>query len=256
MVDLNNYELERYVGQRAKIGVVIPSTNTAVEYDCAKVDLDGVLWHPGRFWVESPALDTNEAFLKFLDLIRETIPDSIRDLLTCFPDHIMMGMSAETFWGGVKGNEEFLARVQDQIGDLGLTTGANAMVDALTNFKVKNIAVITPYQPIGDEQVQSFFGDSGFNVKRLIGLKCASATSIADTPRKAVADAVRELDGDDVDAIVQVGTNLTTLDMFPVLEQYLGKPVIPINVATVWHALRAVGVKDQPTHMGRLMAEF
>ena len=100
------------------------------------------------------------------------------------------------------------------------------------------------------------FSDSGFPVKRLVGLKCATATSIAETPRRAVADAVKELDGDDVDAIVQVGTNLSTVDMFPVLEQYLGKPVIPINIATAWHALRESGVKDKLEGFGRLFSEF
>ncbi len=256
MVDLNNYQLEHYVGARAKIGVVIPSTNTAVEYDLQRLALPGVLFHPGRFYVQSPALDSDEAFLKFLGLIRETIPMAVRDLMTCFPTHIMMGMSAETFWGGVEGNQEFLKRIQDQIGDLGLTTGANAMVEALTKLKVKNIAVLTPYQPVGDEQVRGFFNGSGFPVKRIVGLKCATATSIAETPRKAVIDAVKELDGDDVDAIVQVGTNLSTVDLFPVIEQYLGKPVIPINVATVWRALRASGVNDQIQGYGRLLAEF
>ncbi len=256
MVDLNNYTREKYIGARAKIGVVIPSTNTAVEYDLQKLNLPGVVWHPGRFYVESPALDSDAAFLKFVEGIRTTIPNSVRDLLTCDPTHIMMGMSAETFWGGVEGNHEFLRRIQGQIGDLGLTTGANAMVAALALLKVKNIAVITPYQPIGDEQVRRFFGDSGFPVKRLVGLKCASATSIADTPRRAVADAVKQLDGDDVDAIVQVGTNLSTVDMFPVLEQYLGKPVIPINMATAWHALRASGVTDRLAGYGRLFADF
>ena len=115
--------------------------------------------------------------------------------------------------------------------------------------------MITPYQPIGDAQVRRFFGDSGFEVRRLIGLRCASATSIADTPRRAVIDSVKALDGDDVDAIVQVGTNLSTLDLFPVLEQYLEKPVIPINVATAWHALRATGVSDRVEGLGRLLAE-
>jgi len=251
-----NDPYERYVGQRARIGVVIPSTNTAVEYDLQRICPPGVLWNPGRFFVQSPALGNDEEFLKFIALIRETIPTSIRDLLTCFPDHIMMGMSAETFWGGVEGNKEFLANVQEQIGELGLTTGANAMADALNNFEVKTIGVITPYQPIGDKQVHDFFNGSGFEVKRLVGLRCESATSIAGVPRKAVSEAVREVDGDDVDAIVQVGTNLSTVDLFPTLEHYLQKPVIPINVATAWHALRAMGVKDQMEGKGWLMEKF
>ncbi len=78
----------------------------------------------------------------------------MRDVLTCNPTHIMMGMSAETFWGGIEGNEAFIARIHDQIGDLGLTTGANAVIDALDAFGgVKRLSVLTPYQPIGDENV-------------------------------------------------------------------------------------------------------
>ena len=48
-----------------------------------------------------------------------------------------------------------------------------------------------------------------------------------------------------MDAIVQAGTNLTALDIFPALEKQLGKPIIPINVATIWHTFRTIGVNDQ-----------
>ena len=54
---------------------------------------------------------------------------------------------------------------------------------------------------------------------RSIGLKCDTATSIAHTPPREVIDVVlNELDADNVDAIVQAGTNLSTLDIFPTLE--------------------------------------
>jgi maleate isomerase len=248
--------VETYIGHRARIGVIIPSTNTAVEYDCQKFALRGVTWHPSRFWVESPGLDSDAAFLQFLELIRGEVPRSVRDVLTCKPTHIMMGMSAETFWGGIDGNEQFVARLREQIGNLGLTTGANACAAALDNFKARRISVITPYQPIGDDQVRRFFGESGYEVKRVHGLKCASATSIAETPLSQVLEVMREIDGDDVDAIVQVGTNLSTVDVFPVMERYLGKPCLPINMTTIWHALRAVGVTDKVDGHGRLFEEF
>ena len=49
----------------------------------------------------------------------------------------------------------------------------------------------------------------------VVGLKCDTATSIAHTPPSEVIDVVlNQLDGDDVDAIVQAGTNLTALDIF------------------------------------------
>ena len=73
---------------------------------------------------------------------------------------------------------------------------------------------------------------------------------------RIVLEAVREVDGDDVDAIVQCGTNLSTVDLFPTLEHQLEKPLIPINVATAWHALRACGIDDKVTGKGRLLEEF
>lgn len=253
--------MENYIGHRAKIAVIIPSTNTAVEYDLGRMlaaGLRGVTWHPGRFHVEYTNLSSDDHFIRFLELIRETIPLAVRDVLTCNPTHVMMGMSAETFWGGIDGNEAFIARIQDQIGDLGLTTGANAMVDALEAFgSIERISVLTPYQPIGDENVRQFFNESGYKIARIHGLRCENTTdAIAGTPFSQVFDAVRGLDGDDVDAIVQVGTNLSTGDVFPTLEKMLGKPVIPINVATVWHALRHSGIDDRFDGLGRLFEEF
>jgi maleate isomerase len=38
-------------------------------------------------------------------------------------------------------------------------------------------------------------------------------------------------------------------------ELWLGKPVIAVNTATYWHALRANGIRDQIEGFGRLLAE-
>ena len=147
--------LDNYIGHRAKIGVIIPSTNTAVEYDYQQFLPRGVSWHASRFLIGNPDLSNDESFMRFLEELRETIGSSIESLMTCKPDHVMMGMSAETFWGGIKGNDGFVDRIQELIGEgTGLTTGANAVISALDALDVagntgKNIAVLTPYQPVG-----------------------------------------------------------------------------------------------------------
>jgi maleate isomerase len=170
----------------------------------------------------------------------------------------MMGMSAETIWGGLEGNAEFEARLRDNIGaDMGLTSGAAALKAALDAFGAKTVAALTPYQPVGDAQVRRFLDESGYTVTTVVGLKCDTATSIAHTPPREVIDVVlNQLDGDNVDAIVQAGTNLSTQDIFPALEQKLGKPVIPINIATIWHAFRAHGINDKFSGRGWLLERF
>jgi len=247
-----------WIGSRARIGVIIPSTNIGVEYDCQRLIPPGVTWHFARFFVSQPDLSSDNMFLAFIDEIRKTIPDAMRDIMTCEPSYIMMGMSAETFWGGLEGNQEFETRLREMIGpQMGLTSGAAALKAALDAFGAKKVAALTPYQPVGDEQVHRFLEESGYEVHKVVGLKCDSATSIAHTPPREVIEAVLdELNASDVDAIVQAGTNLSTIDIFPGLEIQLGKPVIPINVATIWHALRAQGVNDKFFGHGMLLEKF
>ena len=83
---------------------------------------------------------------------------------------------------------------------------------------------------------------------------------LLDANRGADDETLREvllkLDGDDVDAIVQVGTNLSMVRLAAAAEMWLGKPVIAINTATYWHALRANGIEDRMEGFGRLLAEF
>jgi len=258
---MDNYQ----IANRARIGVLVPSTNTGVEYDLQKFSLEGVTWHPSRFWIEianwadesqKSGDDFNTVFERFLDALRDELPISIRNILSAEISHLMLGMSAETFWGGLEGNHAFEKGIADQIGDLGLTTGAGAARDALHKFGAKTISVITPYPPIGDDNVVRFFNDIGFEVKAIKGLARPSATAIAETTIPMVMDAIREIDGDDVDAIIQCGTNLSTVDIFPTMEHWLQKPLIPINVACVWHALRASGIDDKIIGKGRLLEEF
>jgi hypothetical protein len=64
---------------------------------------------------------------------------------------------------------------------------------------------------------------------------------------------LHKLDGDDVDAIVQIGTNLSMVRLAAAAEMWLGKPVIAINTATYWHALRANGIEDRADGFGRLL---
>ena len=134
--------------------------------------------------------------------------------------------------------------------------GSTATVAALQKFGARRIAVLTPHQPRGDEQVRRYFEEAGFTIPRLIGLKCPSPVQIAHTPQAVVVEALRTLDGDDVDAIVQVGTNLAAIGVCAEAERWLHKPVLAINAVTYWDALRRSGVDDRVTGFGSVLERF
>jgi len=240
-------------GFRAKFATIVPSTNTIVEADFNHLfRIPGVTFHTGRMYIEKPALDSNDAFAALLEQVDRAFEVAVRDVVTCEPDYLVMGMSAPTFWGGRAGNAAFLERARSLCG-LGVTTGAEACSLALETLGARRIAVLTPYQPIMREQIVRYFEESGFPVVRYVDLKCPSATAIAAVTPDELRGVVRDLDGPDVDAIVQVGTNLCMLELAAQLEQELQKPVIAINAATYWHALRQFGIDDQLQGFGQLL---
>jgi maleate isomerase len=242
----------RPISTRGRFGVVVPSTNTVVEHDLHRVAPAGITFHTGRMYLADPAMGSQDDFLRLIEQIRASIRTAIRDVVTCLPDRMLMGMSAETFWDGVEGNAAFERRVHDACG-LPVTTGASAVRAALEALGVRRVAAFSPYQPVADEQVGRYLTEAGFEVAAVTGLRCATATAIAEVGEDRLVEVVRELDADDVDAIVQVGTNLSFLTLADACERWLGKPVVAINAATLWHALRDHGIEDRFEGVGSLL---
>jgi len=243
------------LGWRKKFGVLAPSTNTIVEPDFHAIAVPGVTSHMSRIHVRDQDLSSDAKMAHLLEQLRDEILFAIDRVMTAGVDYLIMGMSAETFWEGLEGNKAFVKRLEDYSG-LKVASGAASCRAALQAFQVNKIAVITPYQPVADQMVYRFFSDIGVEVVRLKGLRCPTAISIAEVSEDTLRHHLQELDGDDIEAIVQVGTNLSMLRLADEAERWLGKPVIAINAATWWYALRQNGIHDRVYGYGRLLREF
>lgn len=243
------------LGWRKKIGVIIPSTNTIVEPDVYRMIVPGVTAHMSRIHIHNPDLSSNTAFEELLAGLRVEIAAAVTRLMTARPDYLMMGMSAETFWEGVEGNRRFKQQISELSG-LPVATGAEACERALKLFNVRRIGVVTPYQPVADKNVTRFFSELGLEVVSLKGLRCPDAIAIAEVQEETLRQALIELDSDKVEALVQVGTNLSMVRLADEAERWLGKPVIAINAATWWMSLRDNDINDRIEGCGRLLREF
>ncbi|MBD2516658.1 arylmalonate decarboxylase [Nostoc sp. FACHB-973] len=243
------------LGWRKKFGVLAPSTNTIVEPDFHTMAVPGVTSHMSRIHIRDQDLSSDEKMLRILQEIDNEILFAVDRVMTAGIDYLIMGMSAETFWGGIEGNIAFTKRLEDYTG-LQVATGASACQAALEAFKINKIAVITPYQAVADDKLRSFFSDIGVEVVRLKGLRCSTAIAIAEVSEDTLRNYLMEIDGDDVDGIVQMGTNLSMLRLADEAERWLKKPVIAINAATWWYALRHNNIGDRLYGCGRLLREF
>lgn len=243
------------LGYRGRIAIVVPSTNTSCQPESEMLRPPGVTNHTGRISIKERPLTSEQAFMEHVQAMRDGMRDGIDQVMTCQPTHVIMGVALEAFWGGVKAADELQAELAQRSG-VGVSMGSTATVAALRALGAKNIAVLTPHQPRGDEQVRNYFDEAGFPVKRLIGMKCPSPVQIAHTTPQQVIAALRQLDGDDVDALVQVGTNLAAIKLCAAAEQFFAKPVLAINATTYWDALRRSGIQDRVHGYGSLLERF
>ena len=242
---------------RLKFGVLGPSTNTIVQPEFDDMRPAGVTNHYSRIRNENAQAISNELFMSGARRIGKLTYDAIDWVLNAKPDYLVMGMSAVTFDGGGAGAEQFIKDVKDRSGGLGVSVGSHSTRDALQAYGgIRKIALISPYWPAMNETVTGYFHEYDIEVVRDISLKCRSWTAIAEVSQRKLMESLRQLDGDDVDAIVQVGTNLCMSRLAGEAERWLGKPVIAINTATYWHALRTNGIDDKIQGFGRLLSEF
>jgi maleate isomerase len=243
-------------GFRRRFGVLGPSTNTIVQPDFDGMRPYGVTNHYSRIFTPDANAVSDASFRAGADTIADNVLDAVRSVMTSRPDYLVMGMSAVTFFDGAKGADAFVRKVEDEAG-VKVSIGSHACTEAMRHYGgVKRIAVLSPYWPVMNREVARYFGDMGFDVVRDICLKCPSWTAIAEVTNDTLRQSLRALEGDDVDAIVQVGTNLSMVRLAAAAELWLDKPVIAINTATYWHALRANGITDRMDGFGRLLSDF
>ena len=244
------------LGWRAKFAVVAPSTNTSVQPEYDAMRPRGVTNHFSRISIPDTKVTDDDSFMAMLNNIRAATNEAVDVAMSMAPDDLIMGMSAETFWDGADGAERMHRGLQERTG-LKVAMGSQACDAALAKFgQIRRISIITPYMPVGDNQVRKYFTDCGYEVMALKGLKCASPMLIAHVSERELKRAVEEVDDPAVEAIVQCGTNLAFARVAAMAEFWLEKPVIAINTATYWWALRSNGIEDRVSGFGALLEDY
>jgi maleate isomerase len=244
------------LGWRHRFGVLGPSTNTVVQPDLEAMRPVGVTNHYSRIYTPNAVAVSNESFMAGATVIGDNTIDAVSSVMTSAPDSLVMAMSAVTFFGGIAGADKFQASIEQASG-LQVSIGSHASAAALRAYgDVRRVAFMSPYFPTANAEVRRYLEESGFTVVRDRCLQCPSWTAIATIRPNTIRDTFRELEGDDVDAILQVGTNLSAVRLCAAAELWLGKPMIAINTAIYWHALRTQGIQDKIAGFGRLLEEF
>lgn len=235
-------------GYRARIGLIVPPTNTVNEAEWARLMPAGVTMHVARMPLHAQGDD--DAGWRAL---REDLARAAGDLAQARVDVIAYGCTAGSL-------TDPPTRIADYIKSLtgiaGLST-AQALIEALRALDVQRCAVATPYQEPVNAHEKAFLERHGFAVLHIGGLgigigAARSEERIVDVPMARVEAHVRACDRPAAQAMLVSCTDLPTLPILAGLEMALDKPVVTSNTATLWAALRRAGVADDIESGGRL----
>ena len=192
-------------------------------------------------------------------LIDLSLEDAVARAMDAKPNAFILGISALSVWGGnAQWGEELKRRIRKVAGfDIPVAIATDAVFAALKLHGVKRrIAVMEPYFPSIEPKMVGVFGAGGYEIVRYNHMRGKSPTTYSVVTAQDMIAAIKAIDGPDVEAIVQFGANLPMARIADEAERWLDKPVISINVATYWHALRMNGITDKLYGFTSLFAKF
>jgi maleate isomerase len=251
---------------RRKFGLLIPATNTSMEHELwsiifknqASGALAGIGLHTSVVVTPSPKLATAADLLEYRRQFLTGLKTAMDAALLAQPEYLIMGMSLEHIISGI---EEIRAPMKDieSHSTLSWATWHDAAPAALNKFGAKRIGLLTPFDKQGNANATRMFEDLGFTVVASVGFSCAHALHIAHIPDQEKEKAILELlatSNNNLDAIVQCGTNMSLINTCEKLESVIGIPILGINAVTFWYALRENGFTAPLLSAGKLLKEF
>jgi len=248
-----------FLGWRKIFGVITPSINTCVQPEYDSMRPPGVTNQVARMQGSDVKVQSDADFAQVVKDLLESINPAIDQVITCRPDHLILGISALAVWGGSKATSDALKASMKQRagGMMEVSLATDAIIEALKVHGVKkHIAIVEPYYPVIQPRMQSFFSEHGYEVVRFNHMKGPQLTEYTRVTAADMIAALRSIDSPDVEALIQFGANLPLAAIADEAERWLGKPVIPVNTATYWHALRHNGITDKLQGHTRLLSEF
>jgi len=236
---------------RAKLGLIVPPTNTVNEGEWMRLMPDGVTFHTHRMPLH-PQASTPEGRAELLQDL-----DGVVGLLKqANVDVVAYACTAGSMMNPVNGLPD---EISARSGVVAVTTSA-AIVAALKALGACSLSVATPYHDALNAHEIHFLEENGFQVLKLVGLGIGAGgpseyPQIARTPLDRVEETVRAAFVPGCDAILITCTDFPTLPLIARLEAEFGVPVVTSNQATLWASLRRAGLEDRLQGCGRLFLQ-
>ena len=237
---------------RARIGVLVPFTNTNLEQDMQMLCPVGIALLVTRMaGYEQDAVPDAEQMAAFG---AADIEEPLRLLMGSRPDVVLYGCTSATLTHGPAFDRGLADRIRT-LGGVATVTAAGSLIHALKSLGVQRIGFASPYVKKINRDAISFLADSGFET-----VSQAEVAEILDntgqgamTPEQVFELGV-QADSKAAEALVLSCTDMRSVEVIAELEAKLNKPVVTSNQAMMFQAMGFLGFDDRIEGFGRLFA--
>ena len=280
---------------RIKVGLIVPSSNTTVEWDFQRLMPRHVSLHSARMWLTGSGAEGLPRMNEDMEVAATHLGSAAVDLIVyaCTggsliegPGHdVATGSGAEglprmnedmevaaTHLGSAAvdlivyactggsliegpGHDTKISQRITELTGIAATTISTASRQAMTTLDMNKLVVCCPYQDSMTEKVGEYLNASGYDVVSLAGRRKEDNLAIGNDPLDEIVDFVADNTVAEADGIFLSCTNWRTTDVCQRIEDRTGKPVVTANQATVWATRHLLGFTDPVDGFGRLMQQ-
>ena len=231
---------------QARIGLIIPSGNRLTEPQFNQ-------YAPPGTGIYITRLRMTGQWRKPPSELKKSLTEAAEALSDTKPGLIVFHCTANSMESGLAHESALVETIQNASGRPAMTT-AQAIREAFAHCGIKKLVLISPYVKQTNEHEVHYLTEAGFTVLHEFGLGLESDGYGAVTPQEWIK-IVKENTRNEADGYFLSCTNTRMIEAIDHLEQYLGKPVISSNQATLWACLRKLGIPYSHPALGRLFQQ-
>ncbi len=235
----------------ARLGLLVPFTNSNLEPDFALMCPDGFSIHVARLGGYDEEEIPDESQMRGLGA--SDLDEPIRLLAGVRPEVMIYGCTSATLTHGPEFDQELALRIAEKSGAK-TVTAAGALVFALSALQAKRIAFASPYVSAINDLAIQFLSEMGIETcaRAEVAAPLSNEGQGAMSPDDVFALGLRA-DTDTADALVLSCTDMRSVEVIDRLEQAIGKPVVCSNQAMLFQVLALLGEQKPISGFGTLL---
>jgi len=234
---------------RARIGLIVASTNTVAEMEIRKMLPEGVEIFSARYLKPNYQNEIErENFYMDLNNIRPLLIKAAKEISSIKPDLIVWPCTLGSLLGGEGTDLKVAQMIKQETGYETITT-TTAVIEYIKYLNLKNMIMITPYPDLHTRIEKDYIEKriKNFSINHYYSNSVFKKYDHNQLTSKLIYKIIKSLalHHNDYDGLFISCTDFPTLEIIKYLKNDLKCKVITSNLATVWFILQKIKVSDE-----------